>query len=231
MNLLLTAEEIRVLGCLVEKEVTTPDYYPMTLNALVNACNQKSCRDPMVKYDDALVEQILESLRQKQLTCIYSGSESRTPKHKQRLTELFFFTPAERAILCELLLRGAQTPGELRNRAERMNAFKDLSEVEATLKELEIRPDGPWVVVLPRQPGRKEARYAQLMDGIPETRDETSQPSPAAPRAASEDQQRLDRLESEVLTLREELKQLKHQLGPLLGQTTDVEPDPQTGPA
>ena len=231
MNIVLNAEEIRVLGCLVVKEVTTPDYYPMTLNALVNACNQKSCRDPLVKYDEGLVSVALDTLRLKQLASLFSGSESRVVKHKQRLTELFFFTEAERAVLCELMLRGPQTPGELRNRAERMHPFAaGLQDVEATLKELETRPDGPWVKALPRQPGRKEIRFAHLLGGEPavgttEAPVESAAPSDSLPGTM----ERLQQLENTVALLQKEFGELKDKLAPLFAEPAAPPPPAPPG--
>ena len=229
MNILLTAEETRVLGCLLEKEVTTPAYYPITLNALVNACNQKSCREPVVSYDDTTVTRALDLLREKQLTCMFSGSDSRVVKHKQRLTETFFFTPQERALLCELMLRGPQTPGELRTRAERMQKFNDLAEVDATLRELATRQDGPWVVSLPRQPGRKEQRYIHLLNGQP---DLSSEPVvlPTANEAGPTFDERVAVLEKDVAYLKGELMRLMEKLGETPtrgGETEDHGPAPE----
>lgn len=218
MDILLTAEQVRILGALMEKEVTTPDYYPMTLNGLVNACNQKSCRDPVTSLDDATVMFHLDLLREeKRLAALVSGAESRVPKFRQRLTEQFFFTPAERAVLCELMLRGPQTAGELRNRAERMHPFSGPDEVAAALRELETRPDGPWVVLLPRMPGHKEARYQHLLAGVPAAQnaaglavDMDSGRVPVAPVAGPAD--RLARLEAETAALRAELDAVKDEL-------------------
>ncbi len=215
MDIVLSPEEIRIIGTLLEKEVTTPDYYPMTLNSLVNACNQKSCRDPMTAYDDGLVSFHLDILRdEKRLAALVSGADNRVPKFKQRLTETYFFTPAERAILCELMLRGPQTTGELRNRAERMHRFSGPDEVATALKELEARPDGPWVVLLPRLPGHKEARYMQLLGGPPSI-DQTSPISSTAdvaPSTLGTPSERIARLEQEVLSLRQELDSVKEEL-------------------
>ena len=210
MDIHLTAEEARVVGALMEKEITTPDYYPMTLNGLVNACNQKSCREPVMTLDEASVSFHLDILRdEKRLVAMVSAAVSRVATYKQRLTENYFFTPAERAILCELLLRGPQTPGELRNRAERMHPFASIDEVTAALKELETRPDGPWVVLLPKMPGHKEARYMHLLCGgvpvteqeAPVTGAETTTP-PVSPTA------RIAQLEHDVQELRAALDKL-----------------------
>jgi uncharacterized protein YceH (UPF0502 family) len=218
MDIVLTAEQVRILGALMEKEVTTPDYYPMTLNALVNACNQKSCRDPVTAYDDGTVMFHLDLLREeKRLAALVSGADSRVPKFRQRLTEQFFFTPAERAVLCELMLRGPQTAGELRHRAERMHPFSGTDEVVAALKELETRPDGPWVVLLPRLPGHKEARYQHLLGGAPavvaaEGGVAVTPAHGAAAAATAGPADRLARLEAETAALRAELETVKEAL-------------------
>jgi uncharacterized protein len=212
MDITLSNDEARVLGALMEKEVTTPDYYPMTLNALVNACNQKSCRDPVVSFDEGTVSLLVDSLRdEKGLASMVSAAVSRVPKYKQRLTETYHFPPGERAILCELLLRGPQTPGELKNRAERMSHFESLDDVLAALKELETRADGPWVVQLPRQPGRKEARYMHLLCGAPDVEviGEESVTGEAAFSASAESPlERIKRLEEEVANMGRALSEL-----------------------
>lgn len=204
----LNATEARVLACLVEKEVTTPDYYPMTLHALTTACNQKSCRDPVVAFAEEDVTAALENLRDKQWVSLYAGADSRGLKYRQRLTERISFTPQERAIICELLLRGPQTPGELRNRAERMAPIESPAEVEALLKDLTERPDGPWVAPLPRQPGMKEIRYAQLMTGPVSERPASSAPATTAiPRSALAE--KVEELGRETQALRQELAALR----------------------
>ena len=213
MDILLSAEEARILGALMEKEVTTPEYYPMTLNGLVNACNQKSCREPVMQLDESAVGFHVDILRdEKRLTGLVSSAGGRAAKYKQRLTENYFFTPAERAILCELLLRGPQTPGELRNRAERMHPFASIDEVNAALKELETRPDGPWVVLLPKMPGHKEARYMHLLCGAPEIKAQEAV-AVETPVAGTSPVARIAKLEEEVAGLRAELEALKRQLG------------------
>lgn len=207
MELFLSAEEARIVGALMEKEITTPDYYPMSLNGLVNACNQKSCREPVMAFDESSAGFHLDILRdEKRLVAMVSSAASRGVKYKQRLTEAFFFTPPERAILCELLLRGPQTPGELRNRAERMHPFTSLDEVNAALKELETRADGPWVVLLPKMPGHKEARYAHLLSGTPSMDAETAT-APEAVTAASP-VARIVQLEQDVQELRTAMDKL-----------------------
>jgi uncharacterized protein len=162
MDFQLDAAEARVLGSLLEKEATTPEYYPLSLNALVNACNQKSNREPVVSYDDDTVEVALEGLRTKGLALRSTGRDSRVPKHAQRFTEKFNFGRREAAILCVLLLRGPQTTGELRGRTERLYTFDDLEAVESTLHRL---AEMDFVKQLPRQPGTKEPRWTHLMCG------------------------------------------------------------------
>ena len=161
---ILSEVETRVLGSLVEKELTTPDYYPLSLNALVNACNQKSNRDPAMNLNEDAVRQALRSLEKEGLAGPADGMDNRVTKFEHRLQEAFNFDRREIAILCELLLRGAQTPGDLRSRAERMYRFDDLVQVQCTLQRLAQR-EPPLVKVLPRQPGTKEARYAHLLSG------------------------------------------------------------------
>src|SRR5277367_7030839 len=163
MDILLSEVEARVLGSLIEKEITTPESYPLSLNALLHACNQKSNRDPLMNLDEEAVRSALRSLGEQALARSASG-DSRVAKYEHRLSEVFNFTRPETAILCELLLRGPQTPGELRSRAERMHPFEDLSVVHTTLQRL-MRREPPLVKLLPRQPGMKEARYAHLLSG------------------------------------------------------------------
>lgn len=161
---LLNAIEVRVLGSLVEKDITTPDYYPLSLNALVNACNQKNNRDPVMTLDEDPVRSALDSLQVKRLAGPASGADSRVTKYEHRLQEVYNFDRRETAILCVLLLRGAQTPGELRSRSERMYAFESLEDVLAALDRLSRR-EPPLVTILPRQPGTKESRYMHLLSG------------------------------------------------------------------
>jgi uncharacterized protein YceH (UPF0502 family) len=224
MNIELSAHEERVIGCLIEKQITTPEQYPMSLNALTNACNQKSNRDPVLQLPEAEVQALIDGLSRKHLLLERSGFGSRVPKYQQRFcnTEfsVFQFTPQERAIVCELLLRGAQTPGELRSRAARMAAFADATEVEAALEALAQRESGALVVRLPREPGRRETRYAHLF-GVPgsaagEPAASAFAPtsvaaSPPVPSAHPADLPlvRLAALEAEVRSLREDIEQLK----------------------
>ncbi len=217
MILLLNAVEVRVLGALVEKEVTTPDYYPLSLNALVNACNQKSNRHPVMTLDDDAVRSALDSLNKKGLAGTASAADSRVTKFEHRLQEAFNFSRPETAVLCMLLLRGPQTPGELRGRAERLHRFDDLEAVVSALQRLMDRQP-PLVKILPRQPGTKESRYAHLLSGDVEA----CEPEPAAPTVAtfvSPDSERIGRLENEVATLKGEIASLKQQLTDLQNKT------------
>jgi uncharacterized protein YceH (UPF0502 family) len=220
MNIELSLLEARVIGCLIEKQITTPEQYPMSLNALTNACNQKSNRDPVLQLPETQVQSLIDGLSRKHLLLERSGFGSRVAKYQQRFcnTEfsVFQFTPQERAIVCELLLRGPQTPGELRGRAARMAEFADAGQAEAALEALAQRDSGPLVRRLEREPGKREARYAHLF-GAPSA--ESSVPASAAaaagtppPSAPPADSQadRLAALESEVRLLREEIERLKH---------------------
>ena len=211
-NVLLTETEARVLGSLVEKDITTPDYYPLSLNALVNACNQKSNRDPVMNLNDDAVRQALHSLNEKGLAGNATGAgDSRVAKFEHRMQEAFNLTRPETALLCVLLLRGPQTPGELRGRAERLHRFEDLTDVQSTLQKLMAREE-PLAKVLPRQPGTKEARYAQLLCG---DKPEWEAPAPAVSEARGEsstDDERIVRLEEEVATLRKEMADLKDEV-------------------
>src|SRR6201988_608135 len=160
----LSPIEVRVLGSLIEKDITTPDYYPLSLNALVNACNQKNNREPVMGLHEESVRQALGTLQDKRLASPASGADSRVTKYEHRLQEVFNFTRGEIAVFCVLLLRGPQTPGELRGRTDRMHHFEELSDVQSTLQR-RMRGGPPLVTVLPRQPGTKEARYAHLLSG------------------------------------------------------------------
>ena len=216
MTLLLTSIETRVLGSLIEKDITTPDYYPLSLNALVNACNQKNNRDPVMTLDEQAVRNALATLQEKRLDGPASGADSRVPKYEHRLQEVFNFDRREIAIICVLLLRGPQTPGELRSRTDRMYHFETLDDVISTLDRLAQR-DPALVAILPRQPGTKESRYTHLFSGEPHlsdaagTADVARAPSPAnAGSNAAPD--RLATLEEEVSRLRHELSDVQQQL-------------------
>lgn len=214
MNL-LNETEVRVVGALVEKQLTTPEYYPLTLNALLHACNQISNRDPVVAFDERTVAHALESLREKNLVYVFYGSDSRVPKYKHVMTEIFHLAPPELALLCVLMLRGAQTIGELRGRTGRMHEFADLAEVEATLEKLMTHEDEPLVMKLPRQAGQKDSRYAHLLAG--EVAFEEQTPTVRAPRAeravleVRAENEKIARLETEVEALRAEVTELRQQ--------------------
>ena len=208
MNIVLSDVEARVLGCLVEKEITTPEYYPLSLNALLHACNQKSNRDPLMNLDEDAVRQALRALGEQMLARSASG-DSRVAKYEHRLSEVFNFTRPETAILCELLLRGPQTPGELRSRAERMHPFEDLSVVQTTLKHL-MEHEPALVKLLPRQTGNKEARYAHLLVGDVEVREAPAEREVPVSKSAAENG-RLAQLEEEVARLKQEIFELKQQ--------------------
>jgi uncharacterized protein YceH (UPF0502 family) len=208
VNIVLSDVEARVLGCLVEKEITTPEYYPLSLNALVNACNQKSNRDPLVHLEEDAVRQALRGLGEQMLARSASG-DSRVSKYEHRLADAFNFTRPETAIVCELLLRGPQTPGELRSRADRMHPFEDLSVVQSTLRHLMER-EPPLVKLLPRQAGNKEARYVHLLSGDVEVRE--SQPvREAVVSSSAAENTRISELENEIAGLKKEVADLKSQ--------------------
>ncbi|MGA8344222.1 MAG: YceH family protein [Candidatus Sulfotelmatobacter sp.] len=212
----LTEIEARVLGSLIEKDITTPDYYPLSLNALVNACNQKNNRDPVMTLDEETVRQALGTLQEKRLAGPASGADSRVTKFEHRLQEVFNFDRRETAIVCVLLLRGPQTPGSLRSRTDRMYHFEALDDIVSTLDRLAQR-EPPLARVLPRQPGTKESRYTHLFSGEPPTSaaagstDVARAPSPANAGANSV-ADRLIMLEEEVARLRQELSEVQEQL-------------------
>jgi hypothetical protein len=212
MDILLTEIEARVLGALIEKEITTPDYYPLSLNALVNACNQKSNRDPVMNLDEDAVTQALRTLNGKELAGPADNFDSRVRKYEHRLQEAFNFNRLETAILCELLLRNRQTPGELRSRASRMHPFEELSEVQSTLERL-IHHDPPLVKILPRLPGTKEARYTHLLCGDVEVHEAQVAPAreTSAAGASASTGDRLAHAESEIAELKKEIAALKQQ--------------------
>jgi len=210
MELRLTATEVRVLGSLIEKDITTPEYYPLSLNALVNACNQKSNREPVMQLDEDAVRDALEGLQQQRMAGPARGADSRVTKYEQRLQEVFNFTRPEIAVLCVLLLRGPQTPGELRGRAERLHRFEALEDVQSALQKL-MQREPPLAKILPRQPGTKESRYAHLLAGDVAGLEESSPVgAPVGPNTA--DAERVVRLEEEVAELRREFSEIKDQL-------------------
>jgi uncharacterized protein YceH (UPF0502 family) len=229
----LSPPEARVLGCLIEKELTTPDYYPLTLNALVNACNQRNNRDPVYDFSPRDVELAIEALRSKRLVALFAGADARVPKFKQTLDQVWPMEPAARALMAELLLRGPQTTAELRARASRMHPIETSAEAEEILGVLAHRPAGPLVRRLPRQPGKKEERWGQLLTGEPDTAAAPDDPPEARTTSESaapgepvrskafsvaialppEAEARIAALEAEVRTLRSELAALKRALG------------------
>jgi len=218
MNLELSLHETRVIGCLIEKEITTPEQYPLSLNALTNACNQKSNRDPVLNLDEVAVQQLIDGLVKKRLVSEQSGYGSRVPKFQHLFCNTNFgtlkFSPQELAIVCELFLRGPQTPGELRSRASRMCRFGDVSEVEAALEQLAARADGPFVQRLAREPGKRESRYAHLFSGELGAADANDAPGRASDEAqgANIAETRLERLERRLGDLEIEVDRLKRRL-------------------
>jgi uncharacterized protein len=199
----LSDVEVRVLGALIEKDITTPDYYPLSLNALVNACNQKNNRDPVMALEEDAVRAALESLQRQRLAGPASGADGRVTKYEHRLQEVYNFDRRETAILCVLLLRGAQTPGELRGRAERMYRFEELEDVLTTIEKLSQR-ETALVAVLPRQPGTKESRYMHLFSGDAPAGEVASR---AVVRSSGDD--RVSQLEGEVAELRREVELIR----------------------
>ncbi len=217
--MILTEIETRVLGSLIEKDITTPDYYPLSLNALVNACNQKNNRDPVMTLDEATVRDALTTLQEKRLAGPASGADSRVTKYEHRLQEVFNFDRREIALLCVLLLRGPQTPGELRSRTDRMYRFEALEDVVSTLDRLAQR-EPSLARILPRQPGTKESRYTHLFSGKPPEQPtvertcperQSKEPTPATAGAHST-ADRVTALEQEVSRLRAELSEVQQQL-------------------
>lgn len=207
MEAILSDIETRVLGSLIEKQVTTPEYYPLTLNALMLACNQKNNRYPVTSYSEHQVADALESLREKNLTYVFYGSTSRVPKYKHVMPEVMHLSHPEVALMCVLMLRGAQTLGELRGHGGRLHEFSSLEEVEETLNKLITRDPDPLVARLPRQPGQKEGRFAHLLSG--EINLETL--AIEGERAPSVNSSRRSGLEQKVEELAAEVQQLKEQ--------------------
>jgi hypothetical protein len=209
MNILLNEVEVRVLGCLIEKSFTTPDYYPLTLNALTNACNQKSNRNPVMSLEETTVVRGLDDLRKKGLSEKVLKADSRVPKYQHNFMSQFGLSRGQSAILCELMLRGPQTGGEIRSRSERMNKFEDLDEVEEILAGL-MEAGNPMVIKLPRQSGQKESRYMHLFSGEPEI---NVQDRPVADESATiqvhSENERIRKLEEELALLKNEIHELK----------------------
>ncbi len=209
MDILLNEVEARVLGALVEKEITTPDYYPLSLNALVNAANQKNNREPVMNLDENAIRDAVLSLKEKRLAASVNSADSRVTKYEHRLQEVYNFERRETAILCVLLLRGPQTPGELRGRTERMYRFEELSDVQSALQKLMDR-DPPLAKILPRQPGTKESRYMHLLSG--DVAGWEAQPESQATTRQSLSAEQMERLENEVAALQKEMREIKQQL-------------------
>lgn len=215
MDIHLTEVEARVLGSLIEKEITTPDYYPLSLNALVNACNQKNNREPVMSLQEDAVRDALNGLQNQRLAGPARGADSRVAKYEHRIQEVFNFTRGETAVLCVLLLRGPQTPGELRGRTERMYRFEHLDDVLSTLQKL-IERDSPLVKMLPRQSGTKESRYAHLLSGDIETW--TAPPGESVITAPGPGEERIGLIEQQIEQLRAEMAELKQQWAELRKQ-------------
>ena len=212
MEVMLDEVEVRVLGALVEKQLTTPEYYPLTLNGLTTACNQKSNREPVVDFSEKTVVRALEGLRDKNLARMLSGAEMRVPKYYHLFAEAFGFTAQEVGVLCVLMLRGPQTVGEIRSRSGRLYEFADLEQVEATLQGLVERADGALVKKLPRQAGFKESRYAQLLAGEPQIVAEDTEPQ--LERATLEvraENERLALLEAQVQEMGREIEAIRQE--------------------
>ncbi len=212
--MILSPEEVRVVGALIEKQVTTPEYYPLTLNALRGACNQLSNRDPVVAFDERTVAWTLETLRDRKLIRVVTTADGRVPKYRHVLDETLGLKSPEMAVMCVLMLRGAQTVGEIRTRTERLYPFSALSFVETTLEDLMTREDAPLVVKLPRQTGRKESRYAHLLGGevevsAAETEGASSPRAEASTLEVRGERERIARLEDELKTVRAELAELR----------------------
>ncbi len=204
MNINLTFEETRIIGSLIEKELTTPEYYPLTLNSLKNACNQKSNRNPVVSFDESLLETAVEGLRNKSLVSRVTGSDIRVPKYRQVFTEALELTPAEVAVICVMMLRGPQTPGEIKGRTGRMFVFESLGQVDEVL-ELMINKENPLAVKLPRQTGMKEARYMHLLSGEPDIEMLNS----VTEEETNLNNEKIEKLEAEIEMLKSGLYGLK----------------------
>jgi uncharacterized protein YceH (UPF0502 family) len=219
MRIELTPYEARVIGCLIEKEVTTPDQYPLSLSALTNACNQKSSREPVLQLSEVEVQEIVDGLLKKHLVSDRSGFGSRVTKYQHRFCNSGFgsleFSKQELGVLCVLLLRGPQTPGELRGRTNRLCEFSDMHETESVLQGLMERDDGPFVARLPREPGKRESRYMQLFSGEPELASYEMPESSRAEPIREDSQQRIEQLENLLLELQEKLEAVEARLARL----------------
>jgi uncharacterized protein YceH (UPF0502 family) len=211
METILSDIETRVLGSLIEKQVTTPEYYPLTLNALTLACNQKNNRNPVTSYSENQVGDAVESLREKNLAYVFYGSTSRVPKYKHVVPEVMHLSHPELALMCVLMLRGAQTLGELRGNGSRLHEFLSLEEVEETLNKLITRDPDPLVARLPRQPGQKDGRFAHLLSGEIDLQaiEQAPPPSPSSRRTSLEE--KVEALTAEVEKLKEQFEQFRKQ--------------------
>ncbi|CAN5607185.1 YceH family protein [soil metagenome] len=216
---MLNDVEIRVLGSLVEKQLTTPEYYPLTLHALTVACNQKNNRNPVTAYDENTVAQALETLREKSLSYVFHGSSSRVPKYKHVMPEVMHLSPPELAVMGVLMLRGPQTMGELRGNGSRFHEFSGLEEVEKTLNALISKEPEAMVVRLPRQPGQKDARFVHLLSGPPspeflkelETHSKVNQPRDEEPDGVKKLKQEIEGLREEFRVLQQQFEEFKKQ--------------------
>jgi uncharacterized protein len=206
----LTPTEVRVLGSLIEKQITTPEYYPLTLNSLTAACNQKNNRNPVTSLAESEVDDALYTLREKNLAYVFHGSTSRVPKYKHVAPEVLQLTPPELAAMCVLMLSGPQTVGEIRTRGYRLYEFSSLEQVDETLKALKTK-DEPMVVSLPRQPGQKEARFAHLLSGAPQIEETTEASAIEKSHRRANDSERVTKLEEQVQTLTEQVENLTRQ--------------------
>ena len=211
MPTILTEIEVRVLGALIEKQITTPGYYPLTLNALTAACNQKNNRNPVTSYAESEVDEALFTLREKNLAYVFHGSTSRVPKYKHVAPEVLHLTPAELAVVCVLMLSGPQTIGEIRTRGSRLYQFSDLAEVEEILTQLGSRDSDELVMRLPRQAGQKDARYAHLLSGEPAIEEAGSEPAGGRMPRRAGDSERVAKLEEQVQALTEQFENLAAQ--------------------
>jgi uncharacterized protein len=218
LNVVLNEYELRVLGALVEKQIATPDYYPLSLNALTNGCNQKNHRDPVVAYDEAIVTRAMDGLKEKKLIYAFHGSEARVPKYGHLFPKAYELNDAEVAVMCVLILRGPQTPGELRSRTSHLYGFEQLSDVENALQNLSSR-EQPLVVKLTRLPGARESRYAHLLGGPVSVDDVVASPrtESATPRLPADDG-RLARLEEEITSMRREFEELRREFAKFKSQ-------------
>ena len=211
MPINLTPTEVRVLGSMIEKQVTTPEYYPLTLNALTLACNQKNNRSPVTAFTESQVEEALNSLREKNLAYVFHGSTSRVPKFKHVAPEVLHLTPPEMAVMCVLMLSGPQTVGEIRTRGSRLYDFSGLEEVDETLHALGTKDTDPLVMKLPRQSGQKDARFAHLLSGEVDVEQLAEDQTTGRTTRRSSDAERIEKLEERVETLTSDVEGLRQQ--------------------